>query len=176
MNADDIGYLGANSDLVSYNLYAYCSNNPLNYLDSNGHFAISTLLISMTIWAVIGALVAFSTTAVQDYTDDGEIFNGSINAECYVGNSVGGFIAGAGMGACSMLGSAVGVAMATGEALSIGGMALSGTAALNLGMGTAFLTGGMGYTARTIIKKRNSKCRICFLKQAQMLLVEAYLL
>ena len=28
ISPDDIGYLGANGDLNSYNLYAYCSNDP----------------------------------------------------------------------------------------------------------------------------------------------------
>ena len=31
INADDVEYLGANGDLAGYNLYAYCSNNPVNY-------------------------------------------------------------------------------------------------------------------------------------------------
>ena len=31
ISPDDIGYLGANGDLNSYNLYAYCSNNPIYY-------------------------------------------------------------------------------------------------------------------------------------------------
>ncbi len=34
MNAD--GVLGANQDLLSYNLFAYCSNNPVNNSDSSG--------------------------------------------------------------------------------------------------------------------------------------------
>ena len=36
LNADVI--LGANKDIMSYNLYAYCSNNPISYLDSFGNF------------------------------------------------------------------------------------------------------------------------------------------
>ena len=32
ISADEIGYLGANGDLNSYNLYAYCSNNPMVYI------------------------------------------------------------------------------------------------------------------------------------------------
>ena len=35
LNADDI--LGANQDVLSYNLFAYCSNNPINYIDPNGN-------------------------------------------------------------------------------------------------------------------------------------------
>ena len=36
ISPDDISYLGANGDLISYNLYAYCSNNPVNYQDPTG--------------------------------------------------------------------------------------------------------------------------------------------
>ena len=38
ISADEIGYLGANGDLNSYNLYAYCNNNPVNMYDSNGNW------------------------------------------------------------------------------------------------------------------------------------------
>ncbi len=53
INADEIGYLGANGDLNSYNLYAYCSNTPITKIDSNGHSAVATWLTG-TGW--IGAI------------------------------------------------------------------------------------------------------------------------
>ena len=37
ISPDDISYLGANGDLNAYNLYAYCSNNPIMYSDPSGH-------------------------------------------------------------------------------------------------------------------------------------------
>ena len=37
INADDISYLGANGDLQAFNLYAYCSNNPVMGYDPNGN-------------------------------------------------------------------------------------------------------------------------------------------
>ena len=43
INADAIGYLGANGNLNSYNLYAYCSNNPVMYTDPSGHAWYDTL-------------------------------------------------------------------------------------------------------------------------------------
>ena len=38
INADHINYLGANGDINAFNLYAYCSNNPVMYVDSTGKF------------------------------------------------------------------------------------------------------------------------------------------
>ncbi|MBE6634876.1 MAG: hypothetical protein E7617_01570 [Ruminococcaceae bacterium] len=37
ISPDAPSYLGANGDLNSYNLYAYCSNNPVMYADPEGN-------------------------------------------------------------------------------------------------------------------------------------------
>ena len=37
ISADDPGYLGADGTPISYNLFAYCGNNPVNRFDSTGH-------------------------------------------------------------------------------------------------------------------------------------------
>ena len=41
INADEIGYLGANGTVPSYNLFAYCLNNPVNYSDLYGTWVLS---------------------------------------------------------------------------------------------------------------------------------------
>ena len=53
LNAD--GILAANGDLLSFNLFTYCSNNPTNLADPAGDIAISTIIL---IGAVVGGLIA----------------------------------------------------------------------------------------------------------------------
>ena len=51
LEADRRG-LGANGDLNSYNLYAYCSNDPVNYVDPNGHEIIFATIATCGIAAL----------------------------------------------------------------------------------------------------------------------------
>ena len=59
LSPDDISYLGANGDLNSYNLYAYCSNNPVMYADPTGHSIIATILIGALVGGLLGGLTAY---------------------------------------------------------------------------------------------------------------------
>ncbi len=38
ISMDDIGYLGASNTINSYNLFTYCENNPVMFVDTSGHF------------------------------------------------------------------------------------------------------------------------------------------
>ena len=80
ISPDDVSYLGANGDLNSYNLYAYCSNNPVMFTDPTGHSMVLAVL-------GIGLLIGLIGTAIADYADDGEVFNGSIDALSYAQNA-----------------------------------------------------------------------------------------
>ena len=90
ISPDDVDFLGANRDLNSYNLYAYCSNNAVMYTDPSGHFIIAAI--------VVGLAIGFGATLYSDYEDDGEIFNGSVDAEDYIVNTAVGGLAGAAIG------------------------------------------------------------------------------
>ena len=59
INADDAGTLGANGEILSYNLFAYCLNNPVSSIDPNGEFAITTLILIGS--AIFGAATAVYT-------------------------------------------------------------------------------------------------------------------
>ena len=63
INADDIEYLGADGTLQSYNLFVYCSNNPVNFIDPSGH---SILAIALSVLAVTGLI----TTVIGIATDN----------------------------------------------------------------------------------------------------------
>lgn len=55
INADDVAYLGADKSMPSYNLFAYCHNNPVVGVDPTGYFLISTaVLIGVAVGGVIG--------------------------------------------------------------------------------------------------------------------------
>jgi len=91
ISPDEVGFLGSNADLTSYNLYAYCSNNPTNLFDPSGHSAV---LIGL----IIGAIVGFGTVLYTDYKDDEHIFNGSVEWTEYLSGTIIGAALGAGIG------------------------------------------------------------------------------
>ena len=76
ISADSISYLGADGTPVSYNLFAYCGNNPVNNVDPSGELAISVFLLKAAAIigkALLGAAVNTLTTFIaakatsQDY-------------------------------------------------------------------------------------------------------------
>ncbi len=85
------GVLGANNDMLSYNLFAYCSNNPVNYSDPNGDmFGEAVLLGAATIVAaatVITTIIAATPTLQQGFAALGTaiynaavgVYNGAVN-------------------------------------------------------------------------------------------------
>jgi RHS repeat-associated protein len=89
LNAD--GQITTGSDLAGMNLFAYCSNNPVNMTDSSGHFPF--LAITAIIGAVVGAVVGGIVAAKTD---------NNIWAGIGMGAAVGGLI-GLGAGAAAGL-------------------------------------------------------------------------
>ncbi len=113
----------------------------------------------MAIGAAFGAVVSFGLTIYEDYTDDGEIFNGSISTKEYIGNTLGGFVAGAGIGACTVLGAAAGTAMLLNTSATLfgaSGITVTMGSAISIGTSTAFLTGMAGYSIRAGFSEKES--------------------
>ena len=69
ISPDNVNYLGANDDMSAFNLYAYCSNNPVMYSDPAGGVAIAASIALITITVAI-AIVILSDPTVQDALSD----------------------------------------------------------------------------------------------------------
>ena len=54
ISADDPGMIGASGTFLSYNLYAYCENNPINLIDSGGRFGTPIQWAMAAIGAIAG--------------------------------------------------------------------------------------------------------------------------
>ena len=151
ISPDDTSYLDPETP-NGLNLYAYCGNDPVNKYDPSGHFAITltTLLIGGLIAGAIGAGIGLGTAIYKDAKEDGVWFNG--DRTDYVGRILGGFVAGFGVGVCTVLGAGVGAAAlgeTTATLFTSTGLTLSLGSALGIGSGVAFATGIAGYTVRT---------------------------
>ena len=70
-------------------MYAYCRNNPVMCVDPTGE----SITVAIIVGTLIGAAIGFGGTLYTDYSDDGEVFNGSVSAVGYIGNTaMGGLI------------------------------------------------------------------------------------
>lgn len=54
LNADSL--IGANGDITSNNLFAYCSNNPVMNVDPFGQFVIRRWMVSLPIDIILMAI------------------------------------------------------------------------------------------------------------------------
>ena len=125
INADDIDFLGADGNLTSYNLFAYCGNNPVNLFDPTGKFVLATLLIGIG----VGALISSGINLANQVVAGNGINWRSVAASALAGGVVGGLMA---------IPGAQGVALGLSQTMAWGGMASSiGYGVYNLANGTS---------------------------------------
>ena len=94
ISPDTLDYLDPETS-HGLNLYTYCGNDPVNFTDPSGHFALISFLIGLGIGAAIGAslgAVSYTIGQAVDYARTGE-FNWSWGG--FVGSILGGAIGGA---------------------------------------------------------------------------------
>ena len=85
LNSD--GTIGANNDIIGYNLYAYCSNKPIIFTDDTGEGIFGSLLIGGGIGFVAGVLGKLGSDIVNSVMSGKPKFS---PWQEYVGSGVGG--------------------------------------------------------------------------------------
>ena len=60
LNAD--GYINANGDILGYNMFAYCSNNPVMGVDPTGESILGAIIIGVV--AIVAIVASMSSCAV----------------------------------------------------------------------------------------------------------------
>ena len=64
INADDAGNLGAGNELLSYNLFSYCANNPVMRIDPTGEFALTATALTTSALVLVLAIVLITAVYV----------------------------------------------------------------------------------------------------------------
>ena len=143
INADDVGILSETAgDINGLNLYAYCYNNPVMYIDPSGELVISLLIIGF----FIGAGVAGGISIVaQGLTVGWDNINWwQVGLDALIGGISGAFAA-TGLG----IGWQIGINAFLGGAGSIGGNLLNGEAIDWVGFGLSVGIGALaGWAGR----------------------------
>jgi RHS repeat-associated protein len=101
-------YRGNIDDPLSLNLYTYCKNNPMIYVDPSGHIPVPLIT------ALLGGFLNTGINFVSDLLDDGQINNG---VGTYIGAFAEGAIVGGGFG---LLGTGATVAQTATVAMTYG--------------------------------------------------------
>ena len=65
LNAD--GICDTNTGMLSHNMLAYCNNNPVNMIDSNGTFGILTVLAIISVGVISGIIVGLTAACINLY-------------------------------------------------------------------------------------------------------------
>ena len=139
ISPDSIEYLDPQS-INGLNLYCYCKNDPVNYIDPDGHFSI--LLASIIIGAVFSVGLAYGADVIEKVQEDGFQWSDITNPlkenwKEYVIAGLKGAVTGAAFGAGAGLGISAfkaGVRIATKTAITAFIATTVGSAAAGMGI------------------------------------------
>lgn len=95
INADDIGYLGADGSFAGFNLFAYCSNNPVAGYDPAGTLNWGNILKAAAVVVAVTAVVALTVATAGTIAVAAGVASASVVAAATTGAVVGGLAAGA---------------------------------------------------------------------------------
>ena len=117
VNADDTAYLGANGTIPSFNLFAYCENNPVNGYDPSGKLILTCIIVGAIVGAVAGGVYGHYQAKKAGYS----IEDGWKYLKYVLGYGAGGAAAGAligwGVGAAA---TAIGATLTAGSSGTLG--------------------------------------------------------
>ena len=137
INADDVSYLDPET-IHGLNLYAYCLNNPVMYVDPSGHSLLGIFVASVIIGGLIGSITS-TISGIADGKSGGKLAL----------HILGGALLGAVLGAATTFGGVLGTgALAATAGNVIGGLAFSGIA--------SFAAGVFKYAAQEVWTKENA--------------------
>ena len=138
ISADDTEYLGAEGELLSYNLFAYCLNNPVNRTDINGNWSLPNWAkVAIGTVAIAGLAVATVCTGGAAAVICGAALSGAIagGASGAVIGAIGGGISGGWKGALD--GACSGFMSGT----LVGGVTGAASAGINIATGATTVVG-----------------------------------
>ena len=95
INADDVAYLGADGSSTSYNLFAYCNNNPVMGYDPAGTINWGNILKAAAIVVAVTAVVALTVATAGAAAVAAGAVSATVATAATVGAVVGGVAAGA---------------------------------------------------------------------------------
>ena len=142
--------MGVDGTLSSYNLFAYCGNNPVTGYDPTERFVItlSTIITAALIGLAVGATAGGVAGAAVAACNDTDIATGFVSG--FIGGAILG--AGAGVGALFLAPLAVGEGVAIGIAGGVTALSTRGAIAAGLTIGgvTGMVGGGLADLANQL--------------------------
>lgn len=81
INADD--YVNANGDIIGFNMYAYCSNNPVMGYDPTGNIVVEIVVGLLVVGGLAYALTACDSNSTTEYFEVEEIAYDSVESAVF---------------------------------------------------------------------------------------------